>query len=102
MEYWRFSDHFNYYKCYYTDAAKSVGVKNGSVALQAGAVGSAAIGGVYLARKKSMVHRMVYPALAGVLVWGAFYCSALNNRSYIHSQMKSIWTGYFKNTKSNK
>jgi len=77
--------------------AKSVGLENTSQLLQAAAIGSAAVAGVYLARKKSMAYRIVYPSAAGVLVWGAFYCSHAENRAHLQSQLKSIWTGYIKN-----
>lgn len=81
---------------------KSIGVKNTALALEGGAIGTAALVGAVFARRKSIGHRVAYPTLAGGLVWTAMYCSSTENRSLIHSHIKSIQNTYLKPTKPRK
>ncbi len=58
----------------------SLGVKNPVRVMQAGAVGTAALLGLAMARNKSVFRRVLYPFLAGSTVWGVVHFSDRRNR----------------------
>ena len=72
-----------------------MGITNSALAIQIGAIGSAGLLGLLLARKRSTFRRILYPTLAGGSVWGAFYLSSASNRTEVWSKIKEIEKGYY-------
>lgn len=62
--------------------------------MQVGAIGSAALVGLFLARKRSTFRRIFYPTLAGGSVWAAFYLSSASNRKDTWNKIKDLDNGY--------
>lgn len=71
-------------------ALESVGVKETRLVFQVGAVGIAALVGLVLARKRSMAHRIAYPALTGGMVWGTIYFSSPENRRKLVESIRNM------------
>ncbi len=61
----------------------SLGVKNPVRVMQAGAVGTATLLGLAMARNKSVFRRVLYPFLAGSTVWGVIHFSDHRNRNKV-------------------
>lgn len=74
-------------------------MRNTRAVLEITAVGTGAVTGLLLARRKPVAQRVAYPVLIGGAIWGAFFFSSAQNRTYIRSQIKSIQSGYKKSTK---
>lgn len=83
-----------------TGGLDAVGAVDSSVALQIGAIGTAAIVGVFLARKKSTLHRVLYPTTAGVLAWTSSYMALPQNREHAQSQINRIRKSIINSIKS--
>ena len=64
------------------------------MAVQVGAIGTGALAGLFLARKRSTFRRILYPTLTGGSVWAAFYLSSASNRKDTWSKIKDIENGY--------
>ena len=64
------------------------------MAMQVGAVGTAGLFGLFMARKRSTFRRILYPTLAGGSVWAAFYLSSASNRQETWNKFKEIDQGY--------
>lgn len=77
-----------------TDQLSSLGITNPALAIQIGAIGSAGLFGLLLARKRSTFRRILYPTLAGGTVWAAFYLSSASHRAEAWRKMKEIEKGY--------
>ena len=69
---------------------ESIGIKDSPVAMQAGAITTAALAGVILARRKSWFHRALYPVVGGTGMWAAFYYSVPQNRTDLYDKLKSL------------
>ena len=68
-----------------------MGVANSRVALQAGTVFGVAVVGVFMARKKSMFSRILYPITAGAGVWTVFYLASEPNRQLLKKRAITLW-----------
>ena len=82
--------------CVSAGGLKAVGVTETAAVVQVGAVGTAVVLSIFLARKKSTFHRVCYPATAAVAVWTTFYMSSPSNREHTLSEMNRMWTRYNK------
>lgn len=74
-----------------------MGITNTALAIEIGAIGSAGLFGLLLARKRSTFRHILYPILAGGSVWSAFYLSSASNRTEAWSKIKEIEKGYYTN-----
>lgn len=71
-----------------------MGISDPALAIQIGAIGSAGLFGLLLARKRSTFGRILYPTLTGGSVWAAFYLSSPSNRTKTWTKIKEIEKGY--------
>ena len=79
-----------------------MGIEDSRTVMQVGAIATAALVGVVLARRKSWVHRVLYPAVGGSGVWALIYYSHPHNRTALYTKLKSMKTDYITNRKSGK
>ena len=76
------------------DQLGSIGITNPALAIQVGAIGSAGLFGLLLARKRSTFRRILYPTLASGSAWAAFHLSSASNRTEAWNKFKEIEKGY--------
>ena len=77
------------------DSLRSVGIKHPVIVMESAAVGSAAVLGFLMARKRSLFRRILYPTLGVTLVGGSFYLSLAQNRAEVKDKLKKIYAGFF-------
>ena len=78
-----------------TDQLRSIGITDPALAIQIGAIGSAGLFGLLLARQRSTFRRILYPTLAGGSVWAGLYLSSASNRTETWNKIKEIEKGYY-------
>lgn len=78
----------------FVDQLVSLGIKNPTMVMQASAVCTAGLLGLLMARKKSTFRRILYPVLAGGLMWETIYISNAENRRNIWDKTNRIKKDY--------
>lgn len=63
--------------------------------LQAGAVGTAALIGLLMARRKSLARRILYPLVGGSAVWGVIVVTDSNKREKVFGTIRNEFSENF-------
>ncbi|KAL5493281.1 hypothetical protein EMCRGX_G014434 [Ephydatia muelleri] len=77
---------------------RKVGITDTTLALQVGGIGAAMLVSYFMARKRTIFARVLYPTVAAGLVGGAVYLSYPENREASRKQLEELATSWKKRT----
>lgn len=77
---------------------RKVGITDTTLALQVGGVGAAMFLGYFMARKRTVFARVLYPTVAAGVVGGAAYLSSQENREASRKHLEELAASWKKRT----